>query len=90
LKRLVIDANTLASGSVDPHGESPPCLLYSDLAGTRFEAILRDSEDDYLVALARKASAEAIVTGDKDLLDHVGLEPNAISPREACELLGLV
>lgn len=140
MKRLVIDANTLASGSIDPHGESPPCLLYSDLAGTRFEAILcpelleeagetlrkpyfaerlgeaavgdivagiaeagtvvedpveveailRDSEDDYLVALARKANAEAIVTGDKDLLDHVGLEPNAISPREACELLGLV
>jgi hypothetical protein len=40
LKRLVIDANTLASGSLDPHGESPPCLLYGELAGARFEAIL--------------------------------------------------
>ena len=40
MKRLVIDANTLASGSLDPHGESPPCLLYGELAGARFEAIL--------------------------------------------------
>jgi putative PIN family toxin of toxin-antitoxin system len=140
LRRLVIDANTLASGSLDPHGESPPCLLYGDLAGARFEAILcpellgevtdtlhkpyfleridedgvedivagiaeagtvrddpveveailPDSEDDYLVALAREAGAEAIVSGDKHLLSHAGLEPPAISPREACELLGLI
>jgi putative PIN family toxin of toxin-antitoxin system len=140
LRRFVIDANTLASGSLDPHGESPPCLLYSDLAGARFEAILcpellgevadtlrkpyflerigedgvrdivagiaeagtvlgdpieveailRDPDDDYLVALARLAGAEAIVSGDKHLLDHAGLEPRAISARGACELLGLV
>ena len=141
MKRLVIDANTLASGSLDPHGESPPCLLYGELAGARFEAILcpellgevtdtlrkpyflervgedgvgdivagiaeagtvledpievgailRDPEDDYLVALAREAGAEVIVTGDRDLLDHAGeLEPRAINPREACELLGLI
>ena len=54
------------------------------------EAILRDPDDDYLVALARAADAEAIVTGDKDLLEHTGLEPSAISPREACEQLGLI
>lgn len=140
LRRLVIDANTLVSGCVDPHGESPPCLLYRELAGARFElivcpellgevadtlrkpyflervgegavdeivagiaeagtvvddpagidAVLRDPEDDYLVALAREAGAEAIVSGDRDLLDHVGLQPAAISPREACGLLGLL
>jgi predicted nucleic acid-binding protein len=39
LRRLVIDANILASGSVDPHGESPPSLIYRDLDGSRFEAI---------------------------------------------------
>jgi predicted nucleic acid-binding protein len=54
------------------------------------EALLRDPSDDYLIALAKAAGAEAIVTGDKDLLEHAGLEPRAISPREACELLGLV
>jgi putative PIN family toxin of toxin-antitoxin system len=51
---------------------------------------LRDPEDDYLLALARVAEAEAVVSGDKDLLDHAEkLEPRAISPRAACELLGL-
>jgi hypothetical protein len=39
----------------------------------------------------REAGAEAIVSGDKDLLDHAGeLEPKAINAREACELLGLL
>jgi uncharacterized protein len=52
---------------------------------------LRDPKDDYLIALARAANAEAVVTGDKDLLDHKEeLEPRAISPRDACELLGLI
>ena len=54
------------------------------------EPILRDPSDDYLVTLAKAAGAEAIVTGDKDLLDHVGLQPPAINPREACELLELI
>lgn len=54
------------------------------------EAILRDPNDDYLVALAHAAGAEAIVTGDLDLLDHPDLNPKAIKPREACQLLGLL
>lgn len=52
------------------------------------EPVLRDSSDDYLVALARSGEAEAIVTGDKDLLDHAGLQPPAISAREAVDRLG--
>lgn len=51
--------------------------------------VLRDPADDYLVALAQAGAAEAIVTGDRDLLDHAGLEPPAITPREACERFGL-
>jgi putative PIN family toxin of toxin-antitoxin system len=51
--------------------------------------VLRDPDDDYIVALARAANADAIVTGDKDLLDHAGLEPPAITPRTACERFGL-
>jgi putative PIN family toxin of toxin-antitoxin system len=54
------------------------------------EAVLRDPTDDYLVALARTAKADFIVTGDKDLLDHIGLRPPAINARQACELLGLI
>jgi putative PIN family toxin of toxin-antitoxin system len=54
------------------------------------DPILRDADDDLLIPLARTAEADAIVTGDKDLLDHPGgLQPPAITPREACELAGL-
>jgi putative PIN family toxin of toxin-antitoxin system len=139
LRRFVIDANTLASGCVDPHGDSPPCLLYRNMAGTLFETtlcpeliaelagtlrkpyfaarishaevqdicagveaaatmlpdpskiqtILRDASDDYILALARSAEAEAIITGDHDLLDHQDIAPPAITPRQACERLNL-
>jgi putative PIN family toxin of toxin-antitoxin system len=51
--------------------------------------VLRDANDDYLVALALVGDAKAIVTGDRDLLDHQGLTPPAITPRTACDLLGL-
>ena len=56
---------------------------------TQITAILRDPADDYLVALARNAKAEYIITGDKDLLEHIDLQPPAINARNACELLGL-
>ncbi len=52
-------------------------------------AVLRDPDDDYLVALACSADAEAIVTGDHDLLDHARLSPPAMTAREACRKLGL-
>ncbi len=56
---------------------------------TDAEAILRDAADDYLVALARESNAEAIVTGDNDLLDHTGLSPQAINARSARDRVGL-
>jgi uncharacterized protein len=54
------------------------------------EALLRDPDDDYLVALAREAGADAIVTGDRDLLDHPGLMPKPLDSRAACRLLDLL
>jgi putative PIN family toxin of toxin-antitoxin system len=68
---------------------------YTDLAvmlndPEQITAVLRDPEDDYLVALARIVEADLIVTGDDDLLEHIGLKPPAINPRNACELLGLI
>jgi predicted nucleic acid-binding protein len=52
--------------------------------------VLRDSDDDYLLALAAASGAEMIVTGDKDLLDHPGgLQPPAITARQAVEQVGL-
>ena len=47
--------------------------------------VLRDPRDDYLIELAADGSAEAIITGDKDLLEHSELRPPALTPREACE-----
>lgn len=52
--------------------------------------MVRDPADDYLVALARVAEADAIVTGDRDLLDHAGLQPPAVTAREACARLDLL
>jgi putative PIN family toxin of toxin-antitoxin system len=54
------------------------------------EPLLRDPDDDYLVALARDSGADAIVTGDRDLLDHLGLKPRALDARAACRSLGLL
>jgi uncharacterized protein len=54
------------------------------------DALLRDPDDDYLIALARESGADAIVTGDHDLLDHHGLCPPAINARTACKELGLI
>ena len=51
------------------------------------EPVLRDPNDDYLLALAQTGEADAIITGDKDLLDHADLRPPAITPREAADRL---
>jgi putative PIN family toxin of toxin-antitoxin system len=62
-------------------------IAYDDPQGV--EALLRDPDDDYLVALALESKANAIITGDKDILDHKDLNPVALNARKACELLGL-
>lgn len=51
--------------------------------------VLRDPADDYLVSLARTAGADAIVSVDRDLLDHHGLQPPALTPKDACARLSL-
>ena len=49
----------------------------------------RDPRDDYLIALARAASAHVLVTGDRDLLEVVSPDVRIVSPREFLELLPL-
>jgi len=46
-----------------------------------------DPEDDFLVAPARAAGADVIVTGDRHLLDLPGLRPPALGPRAFLEIL---
>jgi predicted nucleic acid-binding protein len=52
--------------------------------------VVRDANDDYLVALAKAAEATAIVSGDHDLIHHPDLQPEAIDARAACEMLSLL
>lgn len=76
-ERTLVNALVRGLAVVLPDPVSPP-------------RVVRDASDDYLVALARAAGADAIVTGDPDLLDHEGLDPPALTPRHACERLGLL
>ncbi len=75
-----------ASEAIEAYAEL--CVMLTD--PTDVEPVLRDPEDDYLVALARVSNAQAIVTGDRDLLDHPGLAPPAIDARAACEMMRLL
>ena len=47
----------------------------------------RDRKDDYLVALARDERVDAIVSGDRDLLEAGLTAPPIWSPRELVERL---
>jgi len=49
--------------------------------------VTRDRKDDYLVALGRQENVDAIVSGDRDLLD-AGLEEAPVwTPRELADRL---
>ena len=50
-------------------------------------AATRDPNDDYLVALARAAGADYIVTGDKDLLEWPEQQPPVVTPAQFEALL---
>jgi putative PIN family toxin of toxin-antitoxin system len=53
-------------------------------------SVCRDADDDYLVALATVCGADALVTGDDDLLavepDQVGVE--VLTPRQLIDRVG--
>jgi len=52
-----------------------------------YPAVCRDPGDDYLVALARAAAVDALVTGDRDLLELEDIGVAVITPRELIERL---
>lgn len=51
-------------------------------------AVTRDPGDDYLVALARAARVEAIVSGDEDLHSAQAVGVDVLTPRELLTRLG--
>jgi len=50
------------------------------------KALTRDPDDDHLVALARDAGCDLIVSGDADLLTFTG-PPQVLTPRQILERL---
>jgi uncharacterized protein len=46
-----------------------------------------DPDDDYLIALARAAGADYIVSGDRDLLDVTDPDPPVLTPRQFLDIL---
>ena len=47
-----------------------------------------DPDDDYLIALARAAGADYLVSGDRHLLDLADPDPPVLTPRQFLDLLG--
>jgi uncharacterized protein len=72
-RRFVADLSGVMTLAADP---SPP-----------YPAVCRDPGDDYLVALARVAVVDALVTGDRDLLEVDDIGVPVITPRELVERL---
>jgi putative PIN family toxin of toxin-antitoxin system len=74
--RFVADLAAQTTLMVDPPGPHP--------------TVCRDPRDDYLIALAEASGAEAIITGDLDLLviDPGQLDVEIITPRKFVERLG--
>jgi putative PIN family toxin of toxin-antitoxin system len=68
-RRFVADLAAVMSLVADPPPPHP--------------AVCRDPDDDYLVALARAARIDALVTGDRDLLvlEDIGVPVHATSAR---------
>lgn len=50
--------------------------------------ITPDPDDDYLIALARAAHADYLVSGDRHLLGLTDPQPPVLTPRRFLELLG--
>jgi len=47
-----------------------------------------DPDDDYLIALARAANADCLVSGDRHLRDLADPDPPVLTPREFLERIG--
>jgi predicted nucleic acid-binding protein len=77
--RHIIRASEVVVGTSGPTGA----------ASGAGEPVLRDPDDDELLAVARVAGAMFVVTGDRDVLDHASL-PDGLRALRPADLLGLL
>jgi uncharacterized protein len=60
-----------------------PALIAAEIADPpRLAGVAPDPDDDYLVALARAASAHCLVSGDRHLTELVDPSPPVLTPRD--------
>jgi uncharacterized protein len=52
-------------------------------------AMTADADDDYLIALAQEHGVDAVVSGDRHLLDAASSTLPVLTPRELADRLGL-
>lgn len=80
--RVVLDANVLVSAAISAAGPS------REIVSAWVDALSPDPDDDYLIALARVAGADYLVSGDRHLLDLADPDPPVLTPRQFLRLLG--
>ena len=66
-------------------GLADAALLIEDPPDT--PAVSKDPDDDYLIALARVAQAEYLVSGDPDLTSIPALDPPVLTPSQFVQQL---
>jgi uncharacterized protein len=76
-------STTIARRFVD--GLADDALLLDDAPAP--QGVSPDPDDDYLIALARAAGADYLVSGDRHLLDLTDPDPPVLTPRQFLELL---
>jgi uncharacterized protein len=77
-------AEATANDFVD--GLAQEALILDDPPALRTR-ISSDPDDDYLIALARAADVDYLVSGDRHLLDLADPEPPVLTPRQFLDLL---
>ncbi|MGO9752226.1 MAG: putative toxin-antitoxin system toxin component, PIN family [Solirubrobacteraceae bacterium] len=75
--------NTVATEFID--GLTSDAVIVAD--PPQLPSVSWDPDDDYLVALARAAGADYLVSGDGDLLDLTDPDPPVLTPRQFLDLL---
>lgn len=66
-------------------GIAEAAVMVDDPAG--LPGLSPDPDDDYLIALARTATADYLVSGDHHLLDLEDPDPPVLTPRPPLDLL---